>query len=42
MKIKKMPSKRMLEDFLDNGSVKVYFNSTKGEFKRNPKRKKNE
>jgi len=32
IKIKKMPSKRILEQYLENGPVKVYFDIEKGIF----------
>lgn len=40
MKIKKMPSKKLLEDYLDgnSGNIKVYFDIKKGEFIRYEKR----
>lgn len=36
IKIKKMPTKRMLEDFLEgsSGKVKVQFDAEKGKFRR--------
>ena len=34
IKIKKMPSKRILEQFLENGGVVVYFDVEKGIFKK--------
>lgn len=35
-----MPTKKLLEDYLDNGNPKVVFNIEKGEFERVNKHKK--